>query len=195
LYEVANVTLIFLSHSFLTQAPPSQEVWEGSQVTFTLDLQCQHPSISTETIHWYQQLPGHGPRFIASGYQGETRSSVLEGVSLHIPADRKSSTLSFARVTLADSALYFCALRDTVSHPAGSAVQKASPSGSRCQRNPCWGEQRPAGLILPREALLQGAELPWSLPGPGTARPEQSMCGAAAYLPVALIAAVHLLPP
>uniref|UniRef100_A0A8D2L7Z1 Ig-like domain-containing protein n=1 Tax=Varanus komodoensis TaxID=61221 RepID=A0A8D2L7Z1_VARKO len=100
-----------------------------------LDLQCQHPSVSTENILWYQQLPGHGPRFIVSGYQGETRSSVLEGVSLHIPADRKSSTLSFARVTLADSALYFCALSDTVLHPAGSAVQKASSSGSRFQGN------------------------------------------------------------
>uniref|UniRef100_A0A8D2L857 Ig-like domain-containing protein n=1 Tax=Varanus komodoensis TaxID=61221 RepID=A0A8D2L857_VARKO len=91
-------------------------------------LPCRHPSAaSNEYIFWYQQFPNQGPNYIVSGLKGETESDTLHGVSLIVAEDRKSSTLHFSRVTLKDSAIYFCALSDTVQRLGASAVQEPSP--------------------------------------------------------------------
>ncbi|XP_030401626.1 uncharacterized protein LOC115642315 isoform X1 [Gopherus evgoodei] len=89
--------------------PRSAEPSEGAE----LNLTCSLGSVITETIVWYQRLPNRGPRYIVSGYQGIFNSINPEG-ALHIPEDRKSSTLSLRRARLADAAVYYCALSDTV---------------------------------------------------------------------------------
>uniref|UniRef100_A0A8C3ICN3 Ig-like domain-containing protein n=1 Tax=Chrysemys picta bellii TaxID=8478 RepID=A0A8C3ICN3_CHRPI len=98
--------------------PRSAEALEGAEMNLT----CSHGSVTTETIVWYRQFPSRGPQYIVSGYQGIFNSIDPEG-ALHIPEDRKSSTLSLRRVRLADAAVYYCALRDTVGQPGAAPVQ------------------------------------------------------------------------
>ncbi|CAM5101045.1 unnamed protein product [Natator depressus] len=89
--------------------PVSAEAVEGAE----LNLTCSHASISNENVFWYRQFPNRGPQYIVSGYQGLFNSSDPEG-ALHIPKDRKSSALALRRARLADAAVYYCALSDTV---------------------------------------------------------------------------------
>ncbi|KAF5925667.1 hypothetical protein HPG69_002116, partial [Diceros bicornis minor] len=46
-----------------------------------------------------------GPQFVIRGFKTNETNEV---VSLFIPADRKSSTLSLPQVALRDSAVYYC---------------------------------------------------------------------------------------
>uniref|UniRef100_A0A8C3XNZ6 Ig-like domain-containing protein n=1 Tax=Chelydra serpentina TaxID=8475 RepID=A0A8C3XNZ6_CHESE len=89
--------------------PGSAEALEGAE----LNLTCSLGSIITETIVWYRQFPNRGPQYVVSGYQGIFYSTDPQG-ALHVPEDRKSSTLSLRGVRLADAAVYYCALSDTV---------------------------------------------------------------------------------
>ncbi|XP_050774131.1 uncharacterized protein LOC127031398 isoform X2 [Gopherus flavomarginatus] len=89
--------------------PRSAEHSEGAE----LNLTCSHGSITSETIFWYRQFPNRGPQYIVSGYREIVNSINPEG-ALHISEDRKSSTLSLRRARLADAAVYYCALSDTV---------------------------------------------------------------------------------
>ncbi|XP_067325671.1 T cell receptor alpha chain MC.7.G5-like [Anolis sagrei] len=79
-------------------------------------VSCNHPSAesSTDTIFWYRQFPNQGPEFVVSGYREKATSNRLKSISLLISGDRKSSSLSFAGATLEDTAVYYCALGDTV---------------------------------------------------------------------------------
>uniref|UniRef100_A0A674JZ40 Ig-like domain-containing protein n=1 Tax=Terrapene triunguis TaxID=2587831 RepID=A0A674JZ40_9SAUR len=96
---------------FLTdiKQPVTAETSERSE----LNLTCAHPSVTDEWIFWYRQFPRQGPHFIAKGYSKTSPSTEPEG-ALHISEDRKSSSLSLRRARLADAAVYYCALRDTV---------------------------------------------------------------------------------
>ncbi|CAI5791277.1 vomeronasal type-2 receptor 26-like [Podarcis lilfordi] len=85
-----------------------------------LNLSCTH-SDSSQSIHWYRQQPNQTVQFIVSGYSSGVKSNSPEGVLL-VAGDRKSNVFSFNKVTLEDSAVYYCALSDTVLHPGVSAV-------------------------------------------------------------------------
>ncbi|CAM2094755.1 unnamed protein product [Caretta caretta] len=92
------------------QQPGTAEGVEGAELNFT----CSHPSIKTnENVVWYRQFPNRGPEFIVSGYRETTHIPDPEG-ALHVSGDRKSSALALSRARLADAAVYYCALRDTV---------------------------------------------------------------------------------
>uniref|UniRef100_A0A8D2L8I4 Ig-like domain-containing protein n=1 Tax=Varanus komodoensis TaxID=61221 RepID=A0A8D2L8I4_VARKO len=111
---------IFLSISTLLKLP-SMGAPDGGELTVT----CKHASASPgDSIHWYQQFSNQPPQFIISGFRSISTSDILEGVSLTMAEDHKSSILHFSRVTLKDSAVYFYVLSDTVLCPGGSAVQK-----------------------------------------------------------------------
>uniref|UniRef100_A0A803XZI0 Ig-like domain-containing protein n=1 Tax=Meleagris gallopavo TaxID=9103 RepID=A0A803XZI0_MELGA len=88
------------------QQEPSAEITEGTEINIT----CSLPNIqSNDNIHWYRQLPGQGPTFIASAVKGSKEVSDPEG-RLWVSADRRSSALCLARPRLGDAGVYFCAL-------------------------------------------------------------------------------------
>uniref|UniRef100_UPI003CC7B0C6 TCR alpha n=1 Tax=Homo sapiens TaxID=9606 RepID=UPI003CC7B0C6 len=85
-----------------TTQPISMDSYEGQEVNIT----CSHNHIAAnDFITWYQQFPSQGPRFFIQGYKTNVSNEVA---SLFIPADRKSSTLSLPRVSLSDTAVYYC---------------------------------------------------------------------------------------
>uniref|UniRef100_A0A8D2L7Y3 Ig-like domain-containing protein n=1 Tax=Varanus komodoensis TaxID=61221 RepID=A0A8D2L7Y3_VARKO len=119
-----------IAHELKIVQVPFMGASDGGELTLT----CQHASASTnEEVHWYQQLPNKPPHYIVSAYSGKHSSNIMVGVSMTVAGNRKSSTLHFSRVTLKDSAVYFCALSDTVLCLGASAAQEPFPE--------CEGEQ------------------------------------------------------
>uniref|UniRef100_A0A8C3YE06 Ig-like domain-containing protein n=1 Tax=Catagonus wagneri TaxID=51154 RepID=A0A8C3YE06_9CETA len=88
-----------------TTQPNSMDCAEGEDV----NLPCNHSTISgNDYIHWYRQNLNQSPQYIIHGLKSTVNNSVA---SLTITADRKSSTLVLPRVTLRDTAVYYCILR------------------------------------------------------------------------------------
>ncbi|MXQ98940.1 hypothetical protein E5288_WYG004582 [Bos mutus] len=89
-----------------TTQPNSMDCAEGEDVT----LPCNHSTIGgDEYIHWYRQNPSQSPQYVIHGLRGTVNSSMA---SLTIASDRKSSTLVLPQVTLRDTAVYYCVLRE-----------------------------------------------------------------------------------
>ena len=79
---------------------------EGEDV----NLPCNHSTIGGDDyIHWYLQNPSQSPQYVIHGLRGTVNSSTA---SLHIASDRKSSTLVLPQVTLRDTTVYSCILRE-----------------------------------------------------------------------------------
>ena len=89
-----------------TTQPSSMDYTEGEDVT----LPCNHSTIGrNEYIHWYQQNPNQSPQYVIHGLWSTVNSSMA---SLNTASDRKSSTLVLPQVTLRDTAVYYCILRE-----------------------------------------------------------------------------------
>ena len=79
---------------------------EGENV----NLPCNHSTIrGDEYIHWYQQNHNQSPQYVVHGLRGTVIRSTA---SLTIASDRKSSTLVLPQVTLRDTTVYYCVLRE-----------------------------------------------------------------------------------
>ncbi|XP_034613627.1 uncharacterized protein LOC117870553 [Trachemys scripta elegans] len=124
------------------QQPGSAEALEGAE----LNLTCSQPSTEAgDSTVWYRQLPNPGPQFAVTGYK-ETVNSPEPAGALHISAEREPSPLALSPVRRGDAAVYFCARRDTVGHPAAAPfwceqmAPRAEPrSGSRAPQK-LWRE-------------------------------------------------------
>ena len=89
-----------------TTQPSSMDCAEGENI----NLPCNHSTIGgNEYIHWYRQNPNQSPQYVIRGLQGTVNSSMA---SLTIASDRESSTLVLPQVTLRDTAVYYCVLRE-----------------------------------------------------------------------------------
>ena len=103
---------------------------EGENV----NLPCNHSIIRGEDyIHWYRQNPSQSPQYVIHGLRGTVNSSMA---SLTIASDRKSSTLVLPQVTLRDTAVYYCVLREAQWDRWGCicAVSLVGRSGDRVER-------------------------------------------------------------
>ncbi|XP_074705247.1 uncharacterized protein LOC141934000 [Strix aluco] len=116
------------------QQEPSAETNEGTGVT----INCSHPNIQTgEFIHWYRQLPGRAPAFLAFILKGSKDLQAPPG-RLSVAADRRSSALWLARPRRGDAAVYYCALGDTgrgAGAAAGHEPPRAGPDSSHRVRS------------------------------------------------------------
>uniref|UniRef100_A0A2K5S5C8 T cell receptor alpha variable 26-1 n=1 Tax=Cebus imitator TaxID=2715852 RepID=A0A2K5S5C8_CEBIM len=99
-----------------TTQPTSMDCAEGRAA----NLPCNHSTIGgNEYIHWYRQIHSQGPQYVIHGLKNNETN---EMASLIIAEDRKSSTLILPHAT--DTAVYFCAVSDTVPGSAGRAEHK-----------------------------------------------------------------------
>ncbi|KTF83248.1 hypothetical protein cypCar_00022195 [Cyprinus carpio] len=85
---------------------------EGSNVT----LSCSYSS--ADYLYWYRQYPGSAPEFIELILDGTTspkKSEVDPRLSVKlIKREQKHVDLEISSAAVSDSALYYCALRPTV---------------------------------------------------------------------------------
>nr|KAF6488087.1 T cell receptor alpha variable 4 [Rousettus aegyptiacus] len=108
--QVARVTVL-LTLGTLSLGKTTQPIFMDSYEGQEVNISCDHANIVTnEYILWYRQFPNQGPQFLIQGYKTNTANEL---VSLFIPHDRKSSTLSLPWTSLGDTAVYYCIVSDT----------------------------------------------------------------------------------
>uniref|UniRef100_A0A803XKS3 Ig-like domain-containing protein n=1 Tax=Meleagris gallopavo TaxID=9103 RepID=A0A803XKS3_MELGA len=108
--DFVSLLLLFFSAVAVSRAQVQQETAAETSEGTGINITCSHPNIrSEESIHWYRQLSGRGPTFIASAVKGSKEVPDLEG-QLWVSADRRSSALCLARPRLGDAAVYYCVL-------------------------------------------------------------------------------------
>ncbi|KAM3604976.1 uncharacterized protein V6R79_018937 [Siganus canaliculatus] len=78
---------------------------EGDSVT----LNCSYKTSYTPTLFWYKQKPGSSPQLLISDYSGNR-----DRLSFTHQKERKEFHLEISSAALSDSAVYYCALRPTV---------------------------------------------------------------------------------
>ncbi|CAI5677003.1 unnamed protein product [Oreochromis niloticus] len=87
---------------------------EGDTVT----LGCQYESSGTNNnLFWYKQDGNNSPKFIlsrVSGDDGNTAAEFKERFSSTLDSSIRSVPLKIQKLQLSDSAVYYCAVRPTV---------------------------------------------------------------------------------
>ena len=87
---------------------------EGEAAT----LGCQYNSTETNSyLYWYKQDGDNSPESILSRFTyggGDTKKEFEERFSSTLDKDKKSVPLKIQKLHLSDSAVYYCALRPTV---------------------------------------------------------------------------------
>ncbi|NWR26459.1 TVAZ2 protein, partial [Emberiza fucata] len=85
---------------------PFLETTEGASINIT----CSHTKkVSADYIHFYRQLPGRAPEFLALTARG-SKSLPGNAGSLSVMDDGRSSSLRLDVARRGDAAVYYCAL-------------------------------------------------------------------------------------
>ena len=89
----------------------------------TLTVNCTSSATGYPTLIWYVQYPGEGPELLLKATKANDK-----GTNKDFEATYNAKTTSFhlekASVQESDSAVYYCALSDTVTETAGGAEHK-----------------------------------------------------------------------
>uniref|UniRef100_A0A3Q3F1E0 Ig-like domain-containing protein n=1 Tax=Labrus bergylta TaxID=56723 RepID=A0A3Q3F1E0_9LABR len=93
---------------------PTEDVFASEGDTVTLD--CKVETISTTpSLFWYRQEMGDFPKYLWKSYAGSSENA--PGISedrFNVTINGKSVPLKIQKLQLTDSAVYYCALRPTV---------------------------------------------------------------------------------
>ncbi|OCU01449.1 hypothetical protein XELAEV_18007238mg [Xenopus laevis] len=93
---------------------------EGQDTTF----RCNHSITTYNLLVWYKQLPGSSLEICASGILQD----IINGrFNMRIHKESLSTELSISKVRVEESALYYCAVSDTMAETQSTAVPKAPP--------------------------------------------------------------------
>uniref|UniRef100_A0A8C8ZFX5 Ig-like domain-containing protein n=1 Tax=Prolemur simus TaxID=1328070 RepID=A0A8C8ZFX5_PROSS len=88
-----------------------------------LTINCTYTATGYPALFWYVQYPGEGPQLLLKAAKANDK-----GINKGFEATYKRETTSFhlqkASVHVSDSAVYYCALSDTVTGAAGGAEHK-----------------------------------------------------------------------
>ncbi|MBZ3890839.1 T-cell receptor alpha chain V region RL-5 [Sciurus carolinensis] len=128
---------INFSKSFITKvtqisSPPGRT--HGDSVTQTegkvimsegalLTINCTYSASSYPTLFWYVQYPGESLRLLLKAVTANDKVS-NKGFEATYNKEATSFHLEKASVQESDSAVYYCALSDTVAETAGGAERK-----------------------------------------------------------------------
>uniref|UniRef100_A0A672Y609 Ig-like domain-containing protein n=1 Tax=Sphaeramia orbicularis TaxID=375764 RepID=A0A672Y609_9TELE len=93
---------------------------EGNSVTLTY----KYPKmVSTDYFFWYRQYPGKPPQLLIShSSSGSTGIEKVSGLKINVEKNLISMSISSAAVS--DSAVYYCAVRPTVTGNSKTVKKK-----------------------------------------------------------------------
>uniref|UniRef100_A0A673LWU2 Ig-like domain-containing protein n=1 Tax=Sinocyclocheilus rhinocerous TaxID=307959 RepID=A0A673LWU2_9TELE len=92
---------------------------EGAQVI----LMCNYTTASTSPfLFWYKQLPNRSPTFILNQYT--TEPDFTKKYSATLNSTPRTFPLMIKNLHVSDSAVYYCALRPTVTETHSTLIQK-----------------------------------------------------------------------
>uniref|UniRef100_A0A3P8SNM5 Ig-like domain-containing protein n=1 Tax=Amphiprion percula TaxID=161767 RepID=A0A3P8SNM5_AMPPE len=94
-----------LSHSMKDE----ESSLEGSTVTLTYKYS---QDVSNDYFFWYRQHSGKPPEFLI--YHYGTQNETKAGLSAAVSDDKKQIRMKISSAAVSDSAVYYCAVRPTV---------------------------------------------------------------------------------
>ena len=89
----------------------------------TLTVNCTYSDTTYPTLFWYVQYPGEGPQLLLKAMKANEKGS-HKGFEATYNTETTSFHLEKASAQESDSAVYFCALSDTVMETAEGAEHK-----------------------------------------------------------------------
>uniref|UniRef100_A0A2K6S2K2 T cell receptor alpha variable 9-1 n=1 Tax=Saimiri boliviensis boliviensis TaxID=39432 RepID=A0A2K6S2K2_SAIBB len=89
----------------------------------SLTVNCSYESTGYPSLFWYVQYPGKGPELLLKATKGNDKGSNKDFEAIY-RTETTSFHLEKGSVRESDSAVYFCALSDTVTGTAGGAEHK-----------------------------------------------------------------------
>lgn len=92
--------------------------------TDSVELRCNYSYGGSFYLYWYVQCPGHGLQLLLKYLSGDQVVQGMKGFQTRINKRESSFHLRKGSVHWSDSAVYFCALSDTVSEATGGAEHK-----------------------------------------------------------------------
>ncbi|KAG9461874.1 hypothetical protein GDO78_015491, partial [Eleutherodactylus coqui] len=92
--------------------------WQNVPSGLPILLECTYKVSVTAYVFWYVQYSGKEPLMLVNDLTEKTN----KGFSVIHHKDKTASNLKKDNVEVADSGVYFCAVRDTVNKPQGSPV-------------------------------------------------------------------------
>ncbi|XP_027621315.1 uncharacterized protein LOC114004548 [Tupaia chinensis] len=104
-----------------------------------LTLNCTYQTSNVVFLFWYVQYVNKAPQLLLKRSLGEDRAE-NEGFYANHIKDDSSFHLQKRSVQTSDSAVYYCAMRDTVGGTAGGAEHKPERAGGAWVRQPWEGE-------------------------------------------------------
>uniref|UniRef100_A0A8D2HAE8 Ig-like domain-containing protein n=1 Tax=Urocitellus parryii TaxID=9999 RepID=A0A8D2HAE8_UROPR len=103
----------------VTQMEGQVTISEGALLT----INCTYSSTSYPTLFWYVQYPGEGPQLLLKAVKANDKVSNKDFEATY-NKEATSFNLEKASIQESDSAVYYCALGDTVAETAGGAEHK-----------------------------------------------------------------------
>uniref|UniRef100_A0A667GEB0 Ig-like domain-containing protein n=1 Tax=Lynx canadensis TaxID=61383 RepID=A0A667GEB0_LYNCA len=117
-----TVVLLMLGQTHgdsVTQMEGPVTLSEGEPLT----INCTYSTAVSPNLFWYVQYPGEGPRLLLKALRDKEKGS-HKGFEATLQSKSKTFHLEKSSVQASDSAVYYCALTDTVTGTAGGAERK-----------------------------------------------------------------------
>uniref|UniRef100_A0A8C6H5J5 Ig-like domain-containing protein n=1 Tax=Mus spicilegus TaxID=10103 RepID=A0A8C6H5J5_MUSSI len=113
-----------LNGDSVTQTEGPVTLSEGTSLT----VNCSYETKQYPTLFWYVQYPGEGPQLLFKVPKANEKGS-NRGFEATYNKEATSFHLQKASVQESDSAVYYCALSDTVAQTTGGAEHKLRSRG------------------------------------------------------------------
>uniref|UniRef100_A0A668SKN7 Ig-like domain-containing protein n=1 Tax=Oreochromis aureus TaxID=47969 RepID=A0A668SKN7_OREAU len=115
IYKSIKYVSVPLGVSCEDLTPTNKEVFSVEGSTVTLSYRYSKKATGSDEFYWYRQYPGKPPEFLISHLgSGSVMKEEISGLSVQVVDDQKQIDLNISSAAVTDSAVYYCAVRPTV---------------------------------------------------------------------------------